>query len=547
MHRLSTRLGLLLLVVALLLTACERPALPPTSVDPGTADTTAAADDALAWVVYSDIETLQAAMAEGRLSAVTLTRFHLARIAAIDDAGPELNAVLFLAPDALEQAAALDAERAAGTVRGPLHGIPVLLKGNIDVAGLPNTAGSLALADNLIDSDAFMVAELRAAGAVILGTANLSEWANFRSTHSTSGWSSIGRQTRNPYVLDRNPCGSSSGSAVAVSAGLTVVAVGTETDGSVVCPAGINGVVGIKPTLGLVSRDGIIPIAHSQDTAGPMGRSVRDAAILLQVMAAFDAGDAAAEQQPEPDYLVALGDGRLDGVRLGVQRDHFGAGRYPAIEDCLAEAVFAFAALGAEVVDPAELGGHDELDSLGDDEGTVLFTEFGPDLAAYLAAHGAPGGMRGLDDLIGFNAAHADTVMPYFGQEDFERAAAAGGLADEDYIEALARAKRVSQGAIDGALQTQDLDAIIGPTNGPAWTTDLVNGDRYSLSTSQLPAVSGYPSITVPMCQVHGLPVGLSIFGTAYSEPELLRIAYAFEQATQARRAPEFLPTLELE
>jgi amidase len=421
----------------------------------------------------------------------------------------------------------------------------VLLKGNIDVAGLDNTAGSLALQGNVPEEDAFLVARLRQAGAVILGTANLSEWANFRSSRSSSGWSSIGRQTKNPYVLDRNPCGSSSGSAVAVAAGLAVAAIGTETDGSVVCPAGQNGVVGIKPTIGLVSRGGIIPIAHSQDTAGPMARTVRDAALMLQAIAAKDPEDPAAAEAPAeaPDYTAALSeDPRLDGVRLGVWRDHFGAGDDPDVDACLEAAIAAFEDLGAEVVD-ADLG---EREGLGDAESAVLSAEFKHDIAAYLDAHGAPNGLSTLEQIMAFNDQHAETVMPYFGQERFQRALDGGEPDSPEYLEALAASKRISRGAIDGALAKDGLAAVIAPTNGPAWPIDLVNGDHFVLSSSQLAAVSGYPNVTVPMCFVHQLPIGLSIFGGAWSEAELIRIAHAFEQQTHARRPPRFLPTLEL-
>jgi len=493
-------------------------------------------------IAEADIVSLQDAMSRGSLSAVQLTQHYIDRVEAVNLSGPALHAVLEIHPDALGQAQALDDERAATGARSPLHGIPLLLKGNIDVAGLPNTAGSLALAGNYPSSDAFVVARLRAAGAVILGTANLSEWANFRSTNSSSGWSSVGGQTRNPYVLDHNPCGSSSGSAVAVSASLAVAAVGTETDGSVVCPSGINGVVGIKPTLGLVSRSGIIPIAHSQDTAGPMGRTVRDAATLLQTMVAFDPADGGSTERPGVDYLSALGDGRLDGIRIGVRRAYFGSGELPEVEACFTEALAALEGLGAELVDPADAR---DTDGLGAAEDIVLDAEFKTDIAAYLEAHGSPNGMATLADLIAFNAANPDSVMPHFGQEVFERAQAAAPLDDPAYLEALRESKAIAQAAIDDALAQNDLNALVAPTNSPAWRTDHENGDAFTLSSSQLPAVSGYPAVTVPMCFVGELPVGLSISGAAFSEETLLRIAYAFEQATGARRAPRLLPTVE--
>ncbi len=526
-------------VLVLSLAACGPTAAPP-------APEPAAQDPDHAWLAGAEIGALRAELAAGELSVERLVAETLERIARLDDDGPQLGSVLALDPGAMDAARALDAELAAGKSRGPLHGIPVLLKGNVDVAGLENTAGSRALAGHLPAEDAFLAARLRAAGAVILGTANLSEWANFRSSRSSSGWSSIGRQTKNPYVTDRNPCGSSSGSAVAVAAGLAVAAIGTETDGSIVCPAGQNGVVGIKPTIGLVSRDGIIPIAHSQDTAGPMARTVKDAALVLQAIAVRDPEDPASAEAPAemPDYTAGLEDGaRLDGVRLGVWRDHFGAGDDPDVEACTEAAIAAFESLGAEVVDPAGLG---DLEGLGDAEATVLYTEFKHDLAAYLAAHGTPGGFANLEQLVAYNDEHAAEVMPYFGQERFLRALEKGETDAPEYSEGLAASKRISRGAIDGALAKDDLDAVIAPTNGPAWPIDLVNGDNFVLSSSQLAAVSGYPNVTVPMCYVHQLPIGLSIFGGAWSEAQLIRIAHAFEQATSVRKAPQFLPTLEL-
>ena len=520
------------------LAACEQPSAPTPEVVEQAPDH--------AWLADAEIGALRAALDRGELTVETLVGQTLERIARLDDDGPRLGAVLALDPRAMDVARELDAELAAGSPRGPLHGIPVLVKGNIDVAGLDNTAGSRALAGNVPAADAFLTARLRAAGAVILGTANLSEWANFRSSRSSSGWSSIGRQTRNPYVVDRNPCGSSSGSAVAVAAGLAVATIGTETDGSIVCPAGQNGVAGIKPTIGLVSRGGIIPIAHSQDTAGPMARTVREAALVLQAIAAKDPEDAASAEAPDevPDYTAGLGDApRLDGVRLGVWRDHFGAGDDPQVEACTAAAITALESLGAEIVDPVDVG---DIDDLGEAESTVLYTEFKHDVAAYLEAHGAPNGLATLAQLAAYNEEHAAEVMPYFGQERFAQSLEARELDSPEYTRALATSKRISRGAIDGALAKEVLNAIIAPTNGPAWPIDLVNGDNFVLSSSQLAAVSGYPNVTVPMCFVHQLPVGLSIFGAAWSEAELIRIAHAFEQATRARRAPEFLPTLDL-
>ncbi len=495
----------------------------------------------------ADIASLQAWMDEGRLTDEALTQYYLDRIALLDDAGPKLNAVIEINPDALEIAHALGVERRTKGPRGPMHGIPVILKANIDTGDqMTTTAGSLALEGHKAERDAFMVARLREAGAVILGKANLSEWANFRSEHSSSGWSSEGRQTKLPHVLDRNPCGSSSGSGVAVSASLVAVAVGTETDGSVVCPSGHNGIVGIKPTLGLVSRDGIIPIAHSQDTAGPMGRTVRDAATLFQAMTAKDPGDPAAGNFPEevPDYLASLKGTDLTGVRIGVMRDYYGAGGNARVDAVFEKAIATLTNLGAEIVDPADLGDRKGMDGA---EYEVLLYEFKADLAAYLEGHGLPNGMGSLKDLIAFNESRRESVLPYFGQEIFAMAAEKGPLTDTAYVQALAVSKGLACGAIDGALKKHGIDAVIAPTNSPAWPIDLVNGDHYSLSSSSLAAISGYPNVTVPMGDVHGLPVGLSIFGTAFSEPVLLRIAYAFEQETKARKKPEFLPTLVLE
>jgi amidase len=496
-----------------------------------------------------DIAQLQSLMEEGELTAEELTHHCLDRIAALDDAGPRLNAIIEINPDALEIATALDGERRQIGPRGPLHGIPVLLKANIDTADrMSTTAGSLALVGHHASGDAFLVARLREAGAVILGKTNLSEWANFRSSRSSSGWSSQGGQTRNPHVLDRSPCGSSSGSAVAVAAGLAPLAVGTETDGSVVCPSGVNGIVGIKPTLGLISRVGIIPIAHSQDTAGPMACSVRDAAILLSAMAVRDPDDPAAGAFPEPrpEYLAALGESSLKGLRVGVMRDYFGAGNHTRVEELFETAIAVFKNLGAEVVDPADLGDREGLDAA---EYAVLLYEFKADLAVYLRAHGSPNGMGALEDLIAYNNANRTNTMPWFGQEIFIEAAEKGSLTEQAYLEALEKSKRLSRQAIDGALEKDDLDLIIAPTNGPSWLVDLVNGDNFgtSVASSTLPAVSGYPNITLPMGAVHGLPIGLSLFGTAHSEPALLRAAHAFEQAAAPRKVPEFIPTIVVE
>ena len=403
-----------------------------------------------------DIATLQKLMEEGELSSAALTEYYLQRIEAIDRDGPGLNAIIEVNPQALEIATALDEERQASGPRGLMHGIPVVLKANIDTADqMTTTAGSLAMAGHRPPADAFHVARLRDAGAVILAKANLSEWANFRSTESSSGWSSIGGQTRNPYGVGRNPCGSSSGSAVAVAASLTSVAVGTETNGSVVCPSSVNGIVGIKPTLGLISRSGIIPIAHSQDTAGPMGRTVEDAAILLNAMVGADPADPLADSFPEsvPDFAANLSKDALDGARIGVFRGHSGAGNDVRVEQIVADVIATLESLGAEVVDPVEIS----KEGLSDASRAVLYYEFKADLNAYLENSGAA--MKTMDDIIAFNDEHAETVMPFFGQERLLAAQAKGSLSDPEYIEALALSKQIAQTGINNALEEHNLDA----------------------------------------------------------------------------------------
>lgn len=499
------------------------------TADPGSES---APGDYLEW----DIAALQSAMDDGDLTARKLVDFYVARIATIDHAGLELRSVIEINEDARDIADALDAERQDQGPRGPLHGIPVLLKANIDTGdSMATSAGSLALAGHRAPDDAFLVRQLRDAGAVILGKTNLSEWANFRSTHSVSGWSSLGGQTRNPYDVTRNPCGSSSGSGAAVAANLTVLAVGTETDGSIVCPAGVNGIVGIKPSLGLVSRDGIIPIAHSQDTAGPMARTVRDAALMLNAMVANDPQDPASSQRPEavPDYAANLEANGLRGKRLGVLRSYSGAGGNPHVDAAFERALDALRGAGAILVDPIEL----DLTDMGDAEYEVLLYEFKSDLNAYLATSGAS--FNTIADIIAFNEAQADTVMPYFGQEHMERAAAKGPLTEQAYLDALTTSKTVAQEALNGALAEHDISALVAPTNGPAWMTDYVNSDHFSTGSSSLAAVSGYASVTVPADHVRGLPLGLSFIGPAFSEADLISLAFAFEQATAARRAPE--------
>ena len=483
-----------------------------------------------------DIESLQALMQAGDLSSVQLVQFYLDRIEAIDRQGPKLNSIIEINPEAIEIAKALDAERQKSGPRGPMHGIPVVLKANIDTDDqMETTAGSLALKGHHPPADAFVVTKLREAGAVILGKANLSEWANFRSNHSSSGWSSIGGQTNNPYGLLRNPCGSSSGSAVSVAASLTSVAVGTETNGSVVCPASVNGIVGIKPSLGLISRSGIIPIAHSQDTAGPMARTVKDAALLLNAMVGADPADPLADSFPgnTPDFAAGLSKDALRGKRIGVYRGHSGAGKDVRVEQIIADTIETLKFLGAEVVDPVEI----DTEGMGSASSTVLYYEFKTDLGKYLVGSGAP--FKSQADIIEFNEANAATVMPLFGQERMLKAQDKGPLTDVEYLEALAESKRISQNGIDNALKTHKLDALIAPTRSPAWMTDNVNGDHSSgISSSSLAAVSGYASITLPAGNVLGLPVGISFIGGNFSDAKLIQLAYAFEQASQARKPP---------
>lgn len=476
-------------------------------------------------------------MHRGEVSSEELVSWYLERIESIDRSGPQLNAIIEINPDALQIARALDEERRQSGPRGPMHGIPVILKANIDTADrMHTTAGSLALQEHRADKDAFLVGRLRAAGAVILGKANLSEWANFRSSRSSSGWSSIGGQTRNPYDTARNPCGSSSGSAVAVSASLSAVAIGTETDGSVVCPAGINGIVGIKPTVGLVSRSGIIPIAHSQDTAGPMARSVRDAAILLSAMTGVDSADAAsAALAKEPqDYAANLTADGITGKRIGVIRSYHGAESNPEIEAILASSIEALRSHGAEIIDSINI----DTEGMGDAEYEVLLYEFKADLEQYLENSAAP--IRSLAAIIEYNENNKELAMPIFGQEILLEAQDKGPLTDSAYLEALATSRQIARSGIDSVMSEHDLDALIAPTNGPAWLTDHINGDTFHVGSSSYAAVSGYPSVTVPAGFVSGLPIGLTFIGQANSDAQLIEIAYAFEQATNIRKAPTF-------
>ena len=496
-------------------------------------------------VVEASVAELQEAMTRGRITSKGLVQRYLARIKAIDKAGPRINAVIEVNPEALAIAEALDRERKEKRVRGPLHGIPILLKDNIATADrMQTTAGSLALVGVKPPRDAYLVERLRAAGAVILGKTNLSEWANIRSTRSTSGWSARGGLTRNPYALDRNTSGSSSGSGAAIAASLAAVAVGTETDGSITSPSGINGLVGIKPTLGLVSRAGIIPIAHSQDTAGPMARTVADAAALLTAMAGSDPRDAATgdASMRKADYGKALDAGALKGARIGVVRGQFTLPRNDLAAAALERALQAMRDRGAILVDIPELPGAGKY---AQTEIDVLMYELKADMAAYLAEWAPGAEVKTLADLIAFNERHADREMPYFGQELFLRAEAKGGLDSAEYRDALAANHRLSRAeGIDKALADYQVEALVAPTNQPAWLTDFVKGDASGGGFSQPAAVAGYPHITVPAGFVQGLPVGLSFVGTAWSEPRLIALAYAFEQATKARKAPTFPKTV---
>ena len=490
------------------------------------------------------IQQLRSAMLAGRLTARKITRQYLHRIHTLDQHGPKLNSVIELNPDADQIAEALDLEAKTRGPRGPLHGIPIVIKDNIATHDkMMTTGGSLALVGSVPPSDAFLVKRLRAAGAAILGKTNLSEWANFRSTHSTSAWSGRGGLTLNPYALDRNPSGSSSGSGVAVSANLCAVAVGTETDGSITSPASYNGLVGLKPTLGLISRSGIIPIAHSQDTAGPMARTVTDAAILLGCMAGPDTDDpptAAATKKSAPDYTVFLRADALRGARLGVARKYFGI--LARVDQLMEDAIALMKSHGALISDPADLPSHGKL---GESEEEVLLCEFKADLNRYLAGLGPAAPVRSLAEIIEFNEQNKDREMPWFGQELFLKAQTKGPLTEPSYLDALARNHRLSRDeGIDAVMDRLQLDAILAPTTGPAQRTDLLWGDRDTGGCTTPAAIAGYPHITLPMGSVGGLPVGISFFGRAWSEPKLLSLAFAFEQLTLARKPPRFAGSL---
>jgi amidase len=490
------------------------------------------------------IAGLQAGMAKGQYTARALAEGYLARIDAVNTRGPMLRAVIETNPDALAIADALDAERKAKGPRGPLHGVPVLLKDNIATKDKQqSTAGSLAMVGSAVPRDAFLADKLRAAGAVILGKSNLSEWANFRSSHSSSGWSGRGGQCRNPYVLDRTPSGSSSGSAVAVAANLCAVAVGSETDGSIVSPSSCNSIVGIKPTLGLISRAGVIPIAHSQDTAGPMGRTVADAATLLGAMVGVDARDPATADSAgkfRTDYTTFLDPQGLKGMRLGIARAHY-FGQSPKTDALMETAIQVLKDHGAVIVDPADIA---TLGKFDDSEFDVLLYEFKADLNTYLAQL-APGGPKSLEELIAWNTAHQDQELKYFGQEVFVQAQAKGPLTEKAYLDALAKDHQMARtDGIDATMQKYQLDAIVAPTNGPPAPIDFVNGEGGSVSSSTVAAVAGYPSVTVPAGYTFGLPVGISFFGKPWSEGTLIKAAYAYEQASKLRRTPTYQATV---
>jgi amidase len=493
------------------------------------------------------IDDLQAGMNSGKYTSSSITELYLARIDAVDKHGPAVNSVIEINPDAQEIAEALDRERKEKGSRGPLHGIPVLIKDNIDTADkMMTTAGSLALVGApKPPRDSYVAAQLRKAGAVILGKTNLSEWANIRSSHSSSGWSGRGGLTRNPYALDRNPCGSSSGTGAGVSANLAVGGIGTETDGSIVCPSSANGLVGIKPTVGLVSRTGIIPISHSQDTAGPMCRTLRDAAILLGTLTSVDPDDgatSASQRKAYTDYTQFLDLKGLQGARIGIPRKYFGFSE--SVDALMADAIDVMKKQGAVIVDPAEIETFGKFD---DTETLVLNYELKADIEKYLARLGPASPMKNLKDLIEFNIQNSPKEMPYFGQDIFLKSQELGPLTTREYIDALEKNHRLSRSeGIDAVMDKNKLDALVAPTGGPAWVTDLISGDHFGGGSSNAAAVAGYPNINVPAGYLFGLPVGISFFGRAWSEPTLLKIAYGFEQATQARKAPKFLPTAEL-
>jgi amidase len=490
------------------------------------------------------ISELQDGMKSGKFTARSLVEKYSARIDEVDKHGPAVNAVIEMNPEALAIADALDQERKSKGARGPLHGIPVLIKDNIATADrMMTTAGSLALVGSKPAKDSFVAQRLRAAGAVILGKTNLSEWANIRSSHSTSGWSGRGGLTRNPYALDRNPCGSSSGTGAGISANLAAVGIGTETDGSIVCPSSLNGLAGIKPTVGLVSRADIIPISHSQDTAGPMCRTVRDAAILLGALTGVDADDAATAAsagKSQTDYAQYCDPNGLKGARIGVARKYFGFS--DAVDALMGQALDQMKKQGATLVDPADI---ETLGKFDDSEFMIFLYELKADLNAYLSRLQPGSPVRTLQDIIEFNERNRQKEMPYFGQDIFTKSEAKGALTEKEYTDALAKNHQLARTeGIDALMDKHQLDAIVAPTGGPAWLTDLITGDHFGGGSSNAAAVAGYPNINVTAGFILGLPVGISFFGRAWSEPTLIKIAYSFEQASKARQAPKFLASL---
>lgn len=490
------------------------------------------------------ISSLQDGMTSGKLTAHSLVEKYSSRINEIDKNGPAINSVIEMNPDAFSIADGLDQERKAKGPRGPLHGIPVLIKDNIDTNDrMMTTAGSLAMVGSRPLKDSFVAEKLRASGAVILGKTNLSEWANIRSSHSTSGWSGRGGLTKNPYALDRNPCGSSSGSGAGVSANLCAAAIGTETDGSIVCPASSNGVVGIKPTVGLVSRSGIIPISHSQDGAGPLCRTVRDAAILLAALTGIDPRDPAtsgSQGKSYTDYTQFCDPNGLKGARIGIARKYFGFSE--AVDALMEQSLDVMKKQGAAIIDPADIETFGKFD---DSELLVLMYELKADLNAYLAGLGPNFPMRTLKDIIEFNETNREKEMPYFGQDLFVKAEGKGPLSEKAYLDALEKNHQLARTeGIDATMDKHRLDAMVAPTGGPAWITDLVNGDHVAGGSSNAAAVAGYPNINVTAGYISGLPVGISFFGRAWSEPTLIRLAFSFEQATKARQAPGFLSSI---